>query len=145
MNELDHAQSLGELATLICQQLNCAGTLITQVTQSQQIILANSGLGLPAHFETSQPLSHSICQHTVAMDFPLVIDSTIVHPLLRENKAFLDLGIAAYLGAPVHVHQGLATGAICALELRQRRWTEQDVELIMLAATAADRLMAQPL
>lgn len=143
MNELDGAQSLGELTKQVCAQLNCAGTLITQVTKTRQVILANSGLALPAQFESSTPLSHSICRHAVAMDFPLVIDDTVYHPLLKGNLAFPDLGIAAYLGAPVHVHEGKALGALCAVELRRRRWSSQDIEIVTQAAKVADRLLVR--
>jgi GAF domain-containing protein len=143
LDELDQAQSLGELTKLVCAQLRCAGALVTQVTETQQEILANSGLDLPAQFGSSTPLSHSICQHTAAIDFPLVIDDTVYHPLLRGNLAFQDLGIAAYLGAPVYVHEGKAIGAICALEFRQRRWSSEDIEFIIRSAVVADRLIVR--
>jgi len=77
------------------------------------------------------------------MDFPLVIDDTVYHPLLKGNLAFSELGIAAYLGAPVHVHEGTAIGAICALEFRQRRWTSHDIDYISYAAVVADRLLVK--
>ncbi len=135
------AQSLEQLTEAVFKQLNCAGVLATQITQDQQLVLANTGLTLPAKFQTSMPLTHSICQHTVAMDFPLVIDDTIQHPLLAGNLAFEELGVAAYLGAPIRVHQGKALGAICALEMRYRRWVDRDIEIIMNAAKVADRLV----
>ena len=143
LDEFYSAQSMGDLTKLVCQQLSCAAVLITQVTEAQQEILANTGLDLPAHFGSSTPLSHSICQHTAAIDFPLAIDDTIYHPLLRGNMAFPELGIAAYLGAPVHVHEGKAIGALCALEFRQRRWSSQDIELVTEAAKVADRLLVR--
>ncbi len=141
MNDLNDAQSLGELTALVCAQLGCAGTMVTHVTATKQDIVANSGQTFPARFKTSTPLSHSICQHTVAIDFPLIIDDAVAHPLLRGNLAVRDLGIGAYLGAPVHKSEGEVIGALCALEFRQRRWSAQDIEIITQAAKVADRLL----
>lgn len=138
------AQSLEQLTAIVRDGLNCNGVLATQITHDQQIVLANTGINLPVQFQISMPLTHSICQHSVAMDFPLVIDNTIVHPLLKGNLAFAELGVVAYLGAPVRQRDGKAVGAICALERCQRRWSDKDVELIMLAAHAADRLIVGP-
>lgn len=143
--EIASARSLGELAVAVRGKLNCAGVLTTQITQDRQFVLANAGIAIPEHFQASMPLTHSICQHSVAMDFPLVIDDTIKHPLLKDNLAFTDLGVAAYLGAPVRVHPGSPLGAICALEMRYRRWTEEDIETIMDAAEIANQLIVRSL
>ncbi|QCO58094.1 GAF domain-containing protein (plasmid) [Pseudorhodobacter turbinis] len=82
---------------------------------------------------------------TIAMDFPLIIDDTITHPLLRDSLAFQDLGIVAYLGVPVHAHEGKTTGVFCAVELKQRRWSARDIEIITQAAQHAERLFARSL
>ncbi len=144
LDALASAKSLDKLTSVVCSQLNCVGVLATQITHDQQLNLANSGMKLPIQFQSSMPLTHSICLHTVAINFPLVMDTTIEHPLLVGNLAFQELGIVAYLGAPVSVSQGKAVGTICALETRHRRWTTEDVERIMFAAEVASRLMVRP-
>ena len=138
MRLLSKAASLNELAETVQTELNCAAVLITEITDDEQIILANVGLRLPERYERSTPLNYSICQHTVAMNFPLVIDDTVYHPLLKGNLAFPELGIAAYLGSPINVAERGAIGAICALELRRRRWSVEDIELISHAASIAE-------
>lgn len=142
MEALRNSSSLDELVGLVCERLDCAGVLITKVSDERQVILANSGIVLPSQYASSMPLSHSICQHTSAMDFPLVIDDVISHPLLSSNLSFADLGVAAYLGAPVHAVDGGATGALCAVEVRQRRWVADDIELVVNAALVADHLLS---
>lgn len=89
------------------------------------------------------PLSHSICQHTKAMDFPLVIDDVISHPLTTNSAVFSDLGVAAYLGAPVHVETGDAVGALCAVDVHNRRWDPSENELVANAASVADGVFSQ--
>ncbi|WP_170311809.1 GAF domain-containing protein [Sulfitobacter sabulilitoris] len=140
-DRIETAPTLERLVKATNDVLGAVGVLVTRVTNTRQIVLANSGIALPATLASWQPLSHSICQHAVAMDFPLAIDDTITHPLLQGNSAFSDLRVAAYLGAPVHDRRGKATGAICALEVRQRRWTQENIDTIRQAAAVADRLI----
>jgi GAF domain-containing protein len=141
LDELTKSSTLDELVTRVCDRLGCAGVLITKVGDERQFILANAGVVLPKKFSASMPLSHSICQHTSAMNFPLVIDDVITHPLLTTNLSFTDLGVAAYLGAPIHLADGGAIGALCAVEVRQRRWAAADIDLVVNAALVADRLL----
>ena len=143
MGALINASSLSELTRQVRAQLNCAGAMITRIDPTQQHILSVSGLARPEHFGSPVPLSHSICQHTAAMDFPLVIDDTVLHPLMHNNLAFQEYGITAYLGAPVHDEDGNAVGAICGFEYRQRRWSFQDLDFISYAGTVADGLLRQ--
>ena len=115
--------------------------LVTRVEKSRQVILAHAGTSLPPEFARSTPLNHSICQHVAAMDFPLAIDNTVSHPLLKDNLAFAELNVVAYLGAPIHVADGSAMGAICALQNSRRRWHEEDISFILSAASIADELL----
>ena len=142
--DFQSARSPYDLTQLVQVALRASGVLITHITPNSQIILANSGLQLPAEFARSMPLDYSICQHTVAMDFPLVIDQTSRHSWLTSNKAIPEFGIGAYLGAPIHVQEHKAMGAICALEFHERRWSSEDIRIIMAAARAADRLIVRP-
>ena len=70
LQDLEKAEDLGALTKSVRECLDCAGVLVTQITDSQQIVLANAGMNLPANFEAAMPLSHSICKHSVAMNFP---------------------------------------------------------------------------
>jgi len=137
----DHIRSLDELVRQVQVALRSSGTLITQITPTSQVILANSGLDLPGEYASSTPLHVSICRHAVAMDFPLVIDNARNHPLLQANPVIPEFGLGAYLGAPIHVQEGKAMGALCALEFHERRWTSDDIRLILAGARAADRLI----
>lgn len=136
-------RELDELAHSVRERLKCDGVLITQVTHDRQIVMANSGLQLPTALTTEMPLPFSICQHVVAIDFHLVIDDAASHPMLHDNLAVSDLGIHAYLGAPVHIREAEPFGATCALQNQQRHWSYKDIENIMFAARRADGLLAQ--
>jgi GAF domain-containing protein len=145
MSEITHDLSVANSFDEIVEKLHLefkTGILITRVTQSQQYILALNGIELPEIYSVSLPLNLSICQHTSAMDFPLVVHNTITHPLLWDNRAFAELNIVAYLGAPIHEGSAdISTGAICAVDRHERQWTEDEVAIILLAAQACDRVM----
>lgn len=142
MSELDSAATLDELVAIVQSHLAAACVIVTRVTDEWQSVLAHVGRPLPDWFVTSAPLGFSICRHSAAMDFPLAIDDAFSHPLLRGNLAVSELSVAAYLGAPVHLPSGQAFGALCALEFHQRRWSEEDVCLVIAAARIGDRILA---
>ena len=143
MKTLEGAATLEELAVLVRSHLGAACALVTRITQDRQHVLALAGRRMPDWFMHSAPLDYSICCHSVAMDFPLVIEDTLLHPLMRNNLAVHELGITAYLGAPVHAATGESIGTVCALEFHRRRWTEEDVSFIIKAARIADRIFVK--
>ena len=115
--KIDNSSSLNELVANLRAELHSAAVMVTIVGDHDQHVLAIGGMSMPAEFQDSMPLDHSICQHTKAMDFPLAIDDTVSHPLLRNNKAFSNLGVTSYVGAPIHDRQK-SIGAVCAVELK---------------------------
>ena len=143
MNRPDGARTLDELTALVQKQLNAACVLVTRVTESRQYVLAHAGRSLPSWFTGCTSLDYSICQHSVAMDFPLVIDDTFSHPLMRGNLTVEELSVAAYIGAPVHVREGLAIGTLCAVEFHQRRWPDEEIQYMIDAAQVADTIIAE--
>ena len=132
---------MGEVAKQMCMQIGCAGAMVTRKQDKHYDILASAGFELPAPFNVELPFEYSICQHTVAMDYPLLIEDTVFHPLLHDCKAFEEFGITAYLGAPVRGADGKAIGAVSAIEFRRRRWTPQDIAFIAHAAQQAEGLV----
>jgi len=56
-----------------------------------------------------------------------VIDDARIHPLVRANGAVSDLGVVAYLGAPMYGPDDAPSGAICVIEPPPRAWRPDDV------------------
>jgi GAF domain-containing protein len=75
------------------------------------------------------------------MDYPLVIEDALTHPLVLGNKAVEQLGVLAYLGAPIYQSGLVPIGAVCAIETRRRRWSDEDIEAIKLAAGKATEIL----
>ncbi len=87
------------------------------------------------------PLSHSLCQYTVAMRAPLVISDTREHPLVSENLAIRDLGVIAYAGIPLVLEDGNSIGALCAIDARPRQWTEREMQVLDDLAAAVKAVL----
>jgi diguanylate cyclase (GGDEF)-like protein len=82
------------------------------------------------------PPSHSFCQHVVRSAGPLVVRDAREDPLVRDNPAILDLGVVAYLGAPLTTSEGHILGAFCAIDGCPRDWSESDVDTVREMATS---------
>lgn len=141
MNTAFKAQTLQDLVALVQGRLDVVCALVTRVIGDHQFVLAHAGRPLAAWDAGPTTLDYSICQHCVAMDYPLIIEDAFSHPLLRGNRAVSDLGVAAYIGAPVHLGYGRTVGAICALDFHRRNWSDDDLRLMTDCAHIADRLV----
>ena len=105
--------------------------LLSLVEPQRQTFKSRVGLDV-----SETPLSHSFCQHVVEQNAPLVVEDAREHPLVRANAAIADLGVVAYVGAPVRAPQGEPLGSFCVVSDMPRAWTEDDVRVIEQLATA---------
>ncbi len=103
-------------------------SLMSLVDEDRQFF--KSATGLPEHLSSVRetPLSHSFCQHVVNLAQPLVIEDAANHPLVKDNPAVRDLGVAAYLGVPLMTPDGMMLGALCAIDTKPHVWSDDDVQ-----------------
>jgi diguanylate cyclase (GGDEF)-like protein/PAS domain S-box-containing protein len=88
---------------------------------------------------TSTPLSHSLCRHAVEAGAPLAITDGARDPRFASHPAVAELGIAAYLGAPITSEDGQVLGTVCVTEPAPRAWAPGDVAVLCGVAAAAGR------
>lgn len=112
--------------------LNVEVSLVTVIDQlnSRQIFKAQIGLEEPWASRNETPLTHSFCQHVVNDDVILCVEDATTHDLVKENLAILDLGVMAYLGAPIRDRNGKAFGAFCVISGKPRKWSTNEKETI---------------
>ena len=122
-------ESFDRLARLTARLVRAPVALITFVDAERQFFKSCVGLPWTGPYET--PLSHSVCQHTLGARQPLVLGDARRDPRLRGNGALRDLGVVAYLGAPLITRDGHALGALCAIDVRPRDWTSDEVATIV--------------
>lgn len=114
--------------------------LVSLVEDQREYIAASLRPGGPGPSEI--PISHSFCQHVVRSGEVFKVDDSRTHPLVSSNPAVSELGVAAYLGAPVRHPQGYLLGAICAIANEPRQWSPEDVEVLRDLARLVDAEIA---
>ena len=118
------------LTKLAAQVLAAPVCLVSLVDDRRQFFKSALGLGGPAGEARQTPLTHSFCQHVVTSGAPLVVDDAPAHPLVCDNLAIRDLGVKAYLGAPIRSTDGQVLGSFCVIDTKPRRWLPHEVELV---------------
>jgi len=98
-----------------------------QTEKNRQYFKSQVGLTEPWSSRRQTPLSHSFCQHVVHTNSTLIIDNAPDHPLVSNNLAIPDLGVYAYLGAPIYGSDSAPLGALCVVEGSPRKWDEETV------------------
>lgn len=112
---------------------------IVDFERDRQFFKSEIGLVDPWATQRQTPLSHSFCQHVVRNNEKLVVDNAPDHPLVKDNLAIPNLGVMAYLGAPIYGPGEQAVGALCVVDGDPRHWTEDEIETVTrLAACVTD-------
>ena len=130
------------IGALVARLLRVPVALVSMVETDRQFF--KSQLGLPSPYsETRQtPLSHSFCRLVVADREPLIVTDSRLDDRVKDNPAIHDLGVVAYLGAPIVLDDGRVVGSLCAIEHVPRDWSRDDLatmtELAALVATEID-------
>lgn len=113
---------------LASRLLNVPVSLVSFVDDCGQVFAAQTGLTGATAEVRGTPLSHSVCQHVVRANAPLVVPDARLDPVLRDNGAVRDLNVVAYLGVPIHSPEGLVLGSFCAIDTQPRNWRPEDVD-----------------
>lgn len=96
------------------------------------------------------PLSHGFCPHVVAQRSPLALDDILAYPRFAGNPVVDELGVRAYLGAPLVDDTNTVIGTVCVLDREPRQWGRERLRDIQHLAEALlseirlrDSLLAQ--
>ncbi len=120
--------SFDRLTRLAVRLLQVPVALISLVDERRQFFKSHSGFTEPWATKRQTPLSHSFCQHVVSSGEPLIIDDAKCHPLVRDNLAVGDLGVAAYAGIPLFTPEGHVLGSFCVIDSNPRRWSAEEID-----------------
>ena len=125
------------LASLARRILNAPSAMVTLVGVDRQFFKSCLGLPEPWSTQRQSPLTHSFCQHAVALRSPLVIEDARDHPLVRGNPAIAEMEIVSYLGAPLITLDGQVLGTLCVADSQPRAWSDADVATVTELAQCA--------
>lgn len=142
--EDEYDAGFDNLTALAARVLKAPTALFSVVQPSLDRQFFKSCIGLPKlAVELRQTsLSYSFCQYVQATNQPLMIEDSRSDAELRDNAAVVDLGLVAYLGAPIHLPDGAPIGALCVIDTVPRRWSEEDLETIRQLARSVDDMIA---
>lgn len=118
------------ITSLASRILNVPVSLVSLVDEDRQFFKRQIGLPEPYNQTRETPLSHSFCQHVVALTQPLIVTDAREHPLVHDNPAVADLNIIAYAGIPLMTSGGASVGSFCAIDTVPREWTDEEIGLL---------------
>jgi two-component system, cell cycle sensor histidine kinase and response regulator CckA len=130
-------ETFDRLTRLAAKAARTPVSLITFVDGGRQWFKSSYGLAEPWSSRRETPLSHSFCQYVVAYEQTLVIPDARNDPLVRENLAIPEIGVAAYIGAPLRDSNGMVLGSFAVIDAKPRQWTDAEVEIVSDFAVVA--------
>ena len=105
-------------------------SLVTLVDADRQFFKSAFGLPEPVASARETPLSYSFCKHVVETQGALMAEDVRDDPMLNDNLAIPEFGIIGYLGMPLTTTDGVDLGSFCVLDVKPRKWTVQEIEIM---------------
>jgi GAF domain-containing protein len=115
--------STGRFAAIVQAQLHVPEARVSLVESDRQVLPGMRGLPEPWASAPDTPLSHSFCHHVMTTGEPLVLTDTRTSSLVRDPEP----GVIAYAGMPLTCVDGQVLGALCAIDIKPREWTEPEL------------------
>ncbi len=123
-------EAFDRLTRLATMTLGAPVALVTLVDAERQLLKGCIGLPEPWASARETGLTHSVCQHVVASNEPLIIADAREHPLVRDSLAIPDLGVVAYAGIPLLTSDGYVLGSFCVIDHEPRVWTTRELTIL---------------
>jgi signal transduction histidine kinase len=117
------------LTRLVTQVLDVPIAMVSLIDDDRQFFKSVVGLPEPWASRRQTPLSHSLCQYSLAGD-PLVLEDAREYPTFKDNLAVTEIGVVAYAGVPLITSEGFALGSLCAIDTKARPWSDDDVSIL---------------
>lgn len=118
-------------------RLSSDAVYVSRVSASEQIFLISTENSPVFPTGTTIDLDRSICKHVASMNFPLVVDDTQSHPLIKDNPTVQDQMVAAYAGYPVRDPNRRVLAVVSAVFEGMHRWSQSELEILADAADDA--------
>ena len=86
------------------------------------------------------PRDTSFCGHVILGDGPMVLPDTTADPRFMGNPLTSGpTGLRAYAGVPLTSEGGYNVGAFCVADHQVRRFSDEDIQILVDSATLAER------
>lgn len=124
-------------ARLIGRVLRVPVALLSLLDERRQVIKGAVGLAGDLEFRREIPLSQSICACVVTAGAPVVVGDMRRDARLARHPGVREFGVRAYVGMPLRTRSGQVLGALCAIDLKPRTWSNDDIATLAEVASAA--------
>lgn len=134
--------ALDRLVALTAEAIGTPSAAVTVISHEKQVLAGCTDVSVGV--TRTAPLEDSICKFAVASGQPLIVDDTTTHPLLADHPKVVDGTVRAYAGILLADADGYAIGTLCTWDVRPRRWTSGQVQILNdLAEVARAKVFAQ--
>lgn len=130
-------EAFDQLTRLAAQVLNTPYAFVTIVDDQRSFWKSCFGIESTDPADRQNMVEESFCQYVVEADGPLIVGNAPLNPVTASNPSIESMGVRAWAGHPIRDADGFVLGTMCAVDVEEREWTENDSELLRLLADAA--------
>jgi signal transduction histidine kinase len=136
-DEWGFSAALDRLCAIAIRQLGIPVAQVSLVGDMQQRFAARRGLDAsPSARETS------LCAHAIMRPGPFIVENAAQDPRFADNPDVIGgPGIMAYAGIPLETAPELRVGAFCAIDLKPRHFTEDEIALLCDLGAVATQII----
>lgn len=122
----------------LAQIFDVPGAYISFIDEHTQYYKSAFG-ALPEPYATTrtEPRDVSLCSHVVGMNDELIVEDLAADDRFRDTPAVVEFGARFYAGAPLRADSGRAVGSMCIVDLKPRKISARERELLRLVAEGA--------
>lgn len=115
---------LSNITVLASRLLNSTVSVVSviQLHRDRQYISAASGIPTEAESTRQVTLDQSVCKIVCETDSLIVIPDLLEDPRTKQMQSVQDMGMRAYIGAPIHNVDGKPIGALCCFMDEPTDW-----------------------
>lgn len=124
-----------EFAKRLAQMTNAPYAMVNFISEERQYfagLYTVPGGGDPGRVMAK---THGWCPHVVVRRLALVLDDVCAYPRFAGNPVIDEVGVRAYLGAPLIDHTDTTLGTICVVDTQQHDWGREGLHTIKSMAT----------
>lgn len=125
------------LTSLAARVLDTPFAFVTIVDDTRSFWKSCFGVDSDDPAERQNLVQESFCQYVVRSDSPLVVGDAPHHPVTKDNSSIDSMGVRAWAGWPIRDDAGNVLGTFCAVDVRERTWSDEDSSLLATLAGAA--------
>lgn len=114
---------------LVCLVADVRMAMVSFVEEQANRQFFKAATGLPGGV-TQTSLDRSFCKIVARTGEMLAISDAMTDDRVRDNPIIEEMGIRAYLGAPIYGPAGESLGSLCALDRKPRDWTDTQMRAI---------------